>query len=92
MIVSRLFPILKFNSRTPKQVLQSIRHSSNGFSYRSGPRPEDSPLVLPAEIIQGFAWWWVLWHFWTEPGHIFGEFDYPDPSKWTDAELGIPFE
>lgn len=19
-----------------------------------------------------------------------GEYDYPDPSKWTDAELGIP--
>ncbi|KZS00076.1 putative NADH dehydrogenase 1 beta subcomplex subunit, partial [Daphnia magna] len=22
--------------------------------------------------------------------HIVGDFPYPDPSKWTNAELGIP--
>lgn len=37
-------------------------------------------------------WWWILWHFWHDFDHIIGEFPYPDPSKWTDAELGIPRE
>ena len=27
----------------------------------------------------------------TEPAHIFGFWDnYPEPEKWTDAQLGIP--
>lgn len=35
-------------------------------------------------------WWWILWHLWHDFDHIVGEFPYPDPSEWTDAELGIP--
>lgn len=38
----------------------------------------------------GLMWWWILWHLWHEPEHITGEFPYPDPSEWTNAELGIP--
>lgn len=36
-----------------------------------------------------FAWWWVLWHCFDEYEHIIG-LPYPDPSQWTDEELGIP--
>lgn len=35
-------------------------------------------------------WWWIIWHLYWDWGHIVGEFDYPDTSKWTDEELGIP--
>lgn len=35
-------------------------------------------------------WWWIIWHLYWEWGHIVGEFEYPDTSKWTDEELGIP--
>ncbi|ENN73489.1 hypothetical protein D910_12242 [Dendroctonus ponderosae] len=61
-------------------------------NYRSPPVPPGKNIVLAAEVVQGFMWWWILWHCWTEPGHLFGEFDYPDVRKWTDEELGIPSE
>lgn len=35
-------------------------------------------------------WWWIIWHLYWDWGHIVGEFEYPDTSKWTDEELGIP--
>lgn len=40
----------------------------------------------------GFRMFWV--YFWyqlfSDPGVIIGHTHHPDPSKWTDAELGIP--
>lgn len=35
-------------------------------------------------------WWWILWHLWHDFDHIVGEFPYPKPREWTNAELGIP--
>nr|CAI5840475.1 unnamed protein product [Callosobruchus analis] len=70
--------------------LKEITRNSHAFNYRKGAPKPSKNLILCAEIVQGFAWWWVLWHFWTEPDHVFGEFEYPDPRKWTDEELGIP--
>ncbi|CAH0559458.1 unnamed protein product [Brassicogethes aeneus] len=87
--VATLKALQKLRSN-PIQLKQSVRNSSAGWNYRVGPPPPSKTVVLAAEIVQGFAWWWVLWHLWTEPGHVFGEFEYPDPSKWTNAELGIP--
>ncbi|KAF7278921.1 NADH dehydrogenase [ubiquinone] 1 beta subcomplex subunit 2, mitochondrial-like [Rhynchophorus ferrugineus] len=74
------------------QFKQSVRNSGHGtWNYRkSAPPPRIN--VICANIVQGVAWWWILWHLWTEPGHVFGEFEYPDPTKWTDEELGIPEE
>lgn len=47
--------------------LQGLFCSAN---YRCpGPEP-DRKILWIAEGIQGFAWWWVLWHLWTEPDHI----------------------
>ncbi|XP_072001337.1 NADH dehydrogenase [ubiquinone] 1 beta subcomplex subunit 2, mitochondrial [Engystomops pustulosus] len=47
---------------------------------------------IKAELLGGFMWFWILWHFWHEPDAVFGHFPYPDPSQWTDEELGIPPE
>ncbi|XP_069759754.1 NADH dehydrogenase [ubiquinone] 1 beta subcomplex subunit 2, mitochondrial [Narcine bancroftii] len=46
--------------------------------------------VFQAEFLSGFMWFWILWHLWHDPDAVFGHFPYPDPSKWTDEELGIP--
>lgn len=90
MLFSRITPLLRLNNRKYQNVLQITRNSSHQCNYRSGPPPPEPHLVKIAELVQGFAWWWVLWHLWTDYGHIVGEFEYPDPRKWTDAELGIP--
>ncbi|XP_011695933.1 PREDICTED: NADH dehydrogenase [ubiquinone] 1 beta subcomplex subunit 2, mitochondrial-like isoform X2 [Wasmannia auropunctata] len=67
----------------------SVRLSHGVHVYRDIP-PEDKKWVYTAEFFGGIMWWWVLWHFWHDFGHIVGEFPYPDPSMWTDKELGIP--
>lgn len=41
------------------------------YNYRSGYQKHQKLQIYLAEGIQGFAWWWILWHLWTEPGHIF---------------------
>ncbi|MBN3318987.1 NDUB2 dehydrogenase, partial [Atractosteus spatula] len=35
-------------------------------------------------------WFWILWHCWHDPDEVTGHFPWPDPSEWTDEELGIP--
>uniref|UniRef100_A0A8C3RZV9 NADH dehydrogenase [ubiquinone] 1 beta subcomplex subunit 2, mitochondrial n=1 Tax=Chelydra serpentina TaxID=8475 RepID=A0A8C3RZV9_CHESE len=35
-------------------------------------------------------WFWILWLFWHNPEAVLGHFPYPDASKRTDEELGIP--
>ncbi|GJQ72715.1 hypothetical protein Trydic_g1372 [Trypoxylus dichotomus] len=73
------------------QVQQSIRNSHH-WQYRSSIHEQPKILTTASEFIAGVMWWWILWHLWTEPGHVFGEFEYPIASQWTDAELGIPEE
>ncbi|RZC35452.1 NADH dehydrogenase [ubiquinone] 1 beta subcomplex subunit 2, mitochondrial [Asbolus verrucosus] len=80
---------IKFANRNNIQTLQSVRNS-HAVNYRTAPEPPPKFILTIAEVVQGIAWWWVLWHIYTEPGHILGEFEYPDPRKWTDEELGIP--
>ena len=45
---------------------------------------------LVGKMLVTFAWWWIFYHILTDPSLIFGHLEYPDTSKWTDAELGIP--
>ncbi|KAM9276580.1 NADH dehydrogenase [ubiquinone] 1 beta subcomplex subunit 2, mitochondrial [Cariama cristata] len=46
--------------------------------------------VIRSEVLSGFMWFWILWHFWHNSDMVLGHFPYPDPSAWTDEELGIP--
>uniref|UniRef100_A0A3B5B1K1 NADH dehydrogenase [ubiquinone] 1 beta subcomplex subunit 2, mitochondrial n=1 Tax=Stegastes partitus TaxID=144197 RepID=A0A3B5B1K1_9TELE len=57
--------------------------------YRQMPEITDNQ-VFQAEFIMGAMWFWILWHFWHDPSAVTGHFPWPDASKWTDAELGIP--
>ncbi|KAJ8381760.1 hypothetical protein SKAU_G00025380 [Synaphobranchus kaupii] len=43
-----------------------------------------------AELLGGAMWFWILWHLWHDPDAVLGHFPWPDASKWTDEELGIP--
>ncbi|XP_044756822.1 NADH dehydrogenase [ubiquinone] 1 beta subcomplex subunit 2, mitochondrial-like [Coccinella septempunctata] len=93
MILSRALPAFRAakllsNNNICKNITQISRNSHEWY-YRSG-APPNPQLVFAAEIGMGMAWWWFLWHLWTEPEHLYGEFPCPDPKKWTDEELGIP--
>uniref|UniRef100_A0A8D0CCT9 NADH dehydrogenase [ubiquinone] 1 beta subcomplex subunit 2, mitochondrial n=1 Tax=Salvator merianae TaxID=96440 RepID=A0A8D0CCT9_SALMN len=70
-----------------------IRRASGGDhpvpAYRQLPKLTRSQ-VLWGEIVSSSMWFWILWHFWHDPDGVLGHFPYPDPSKWTDEELGIP--
>ena len=61
---------------------------------RQNPRPPPY-LENMATGVMTLTYWWIFWHLFTEPGHVFGgsffgEFDYPNVEEWTDEELGIP--
>ncbi|KAK0178472.1 hypothetical protein PV327_007363 [Microctonus hyperodae] len=93
MIVSRGIRLIKNASIIAKQKFSSnmmqIRNSGHEVAYREVPDPPRHEVIF-AELGAGFMWWWVFWHLWHDWGHIVGEFEYPDSSKWTDEELGIP--
>ncbi|KAF6016821.1 NDUFB2 [Bugula neritina] len=36
------------------------------------------------------VWTWILLGFYYESDHLVGHHPFPDPSKWTNKELGIP--
>ncbi|XP_019371372.1 PREDICTED: NADH dehydrogenase [ubiquinone] 1 beta subcomplex subunit 2, mitochondrial [Gavialis gangeticus] len=57
--------------------------------YRQFPQVTRRQVVL-SELISGFMWFWIFWHSWHSPDTVLGHFPYPDPSAWTDEELGIP--
>ncbi|XP_004594411.2 NADH dehydrogenase [ubiquinone] 1 beta subcomplex subunit 2, mitochondrial [Ochotona princeps] len=45
--------------------------------------------VIRAELFSATMWFWILWRFWHDSDAVLGHFPYPDPSQWTDEELGI---
>ncbi|XP_068943479.1 NADH dehydrogenase [ubiquinone] 1 beta subcomplex subunit 2, mitochondrial isoform X1 [Petaurus breviceps papuanus] len=57
--------------------------------YRQYPQLTKSQ-VFQAELLSATMWFWILWRFWHDSDAVLGHFPYPDPSQWTDEELGIP--
>ncbi|XP_067010595.2 NADH dehydrogenase [ubiquinone] 1 beta subcomplex subunit 2, mitochondrial [Anabrus simplex] len=92
MLISRgIGPLRRILSdvQRPAKSMKCLRNSGT-WSYRCAAPPPSKATLYTAEAVGGFMWWWVLWHLWHEHEHITGEFEYPDPRKWTDEELGIP--
>ncbi|XP_057325651.1 NADH dehydrogenase [ubiquinone] 1 beta subcomplex subunit 2, mitochondrial-like [Microplitis mediator] len=93
MIISRGVRLLKNLSTVSRQRVATnkiqVRNSGHEVFYRYIPDPSRAEIIC-AELVGGIMWWWVLWHLWHDWGHIVGEFPYPEPSEWTDQELGIP--
>ncbi|XP_004629096.1 NADH dehydrogenase [ubiquinone] 1 beta subcomplex subunit 2, mitochondrial [Octodon degus] len=56
--------------------------------YRECSQPTRSE-VIQAEVLSSAMWFWILWRFWHDSDAVLGHFPYPDPSQWTDEELGI---
>ncbi|XP_050533905.1 NADH dehydrogenase [ubiquinone] 1 beta subcomplex subunit 2, mitochondrial-like [Daktulosphaira vitifoliae] len=50
----------------------------------------DKKKNLIADVCMGIVLAFVLYKCYSEPEHLLGDFEYPDASKWTDEELGIP--
>ncbi|XP_057589513.1 NADH dehydrogenase [ubiquinone] 1 beta subcomplex subunit 2, mitochondrial [Hippopotamus amphibius kiboko] len=69
-----------------------VRHAGGGVHveprYRQFPQLTRSQ-VIQAEFFSGTMWFWILWRFWHDSDAVLGHFPYPDPSQWTDEELGI---
>ncbi|XP_061494771.1 NADH dehydrogenase [ubiquinone] 1 beta subcomplex subunit 2, mitochondrial [Rhineura floridana] len=80
-------------ARSGQGTTSGVRRASGDVhiqpQYRAFPQPSRAN-VIKGEILSGFMWFWILWHFWHEPEAVLGHFPYPDPFKWTDEELGIP--
>jgi len=70
--------------------VKSLQPDRNKWLYRETPQNEGPRWhTIYADFINAFAWWWIFTHLWYQPGHVFGEYDFPVPAKWTDAELGV---
>ncbi|XP_003432113.1 NADH dehydrogenase [ubiquinone] 1 beta subcomplex subunit 2, mitochondrial [Canis lupus baileyi] len=69
-----------------------VRHAGGDVHieprYRQFPQLTRSQ-VIQAEFFSGTMWFWILWRFWHDSDAVLGHFPYPDPSQWTDEELGI---
>uniref|UniRef100_F6UE48 NADH dehydrogenase [ubiquinone] 1 beta subcomplex subunit 2, mitochondrial n=1 Tax=Monodelphis domestica TaxID=13616 RepID=F6UE48_MONDO len=57
--------------------------------YHKYPQLTKSPM-FHAELLKATIWFWILCCFQHDSYAALGHFPYPDPSKWTDEELGIP--
>jgi len=69
----------------------SVTRRGGGWSYREPPKSEMEFTSKLANVIMASTWWWIFHGVLTEPAHIFGFWDnYPDPTQWTDQQLGIP--
>ncbi|KAL7639115.1 UNVERIFIED_CONTAM: hypothetical protein RMT77_010649 [Armadillidium vulgare] len=77
----------KFGTSNVKQSSLAPR-----WSYRRPPLPAKPYLDKIADGIGIVMWYWILYHCITQWEHLAGEWPYPDASKWTDEELGIPPE
>ncbi|GBM43514.1 hypothetical protein AVEN_96180-1 [Araneus ventricosus] len=70
--------------------LEARRHGhANTWVYRQEPVRPDEWRFYVADGLNCFMWWWIFVHLWYQWGHVAGEFDYPEPAKWTDADLGV---
>lgn len=62
-----------------------------GYFYREAGNVQGRVQTAISKVGVTVAWWWVFYNIITEnTSLLFGHHEYPDTSKWTDAELGIP--
>lgn len=89
----RALGLLRSGSRLFRPQRIATRNGSGGPhiepQYRQPPQITKKQ-VFEAEFLSGAMWFWILWHFWHDPDAVLGHFPWPDPSQWTDEELGIP--
>ncbi|KAJ8031656.1 NADH dehydrogenase [ubiquinone] 1 beta subcomplex subunit 2, mitochondrial [Holothuria leucospilota] len=85
----KLLNSLRFTPRILHRTHQLPPKRHGHLVYRAfAPAPRKNQII--AQVILGSMWFWILWRFYHEPEDVFGHFPFPDPSQWTDEELGIP--
>lgn len=70
-------------------VLRSVPSRKHGLVYRGAIMPSRKQF-WKGEMVCGAMWFWILWRFYHDPEEVLGHNPWPDASKWTDEELGIP--
>ena len=68
----------------------ALGHVSVAVPYRSHATTYPLWMYHAAMLFSIWLWWYVAWRFTKEPSYFFGHAHYPDMSKFTDEELGIP--
>ena len=61
-----------------------------GYLYREKGNLQGAFNATIAKALLTLAWWWIFYWLYHTPETFFGHAPYPDTSKWTDEELGIP--
>lgn len=85
---ARGFSLDEFFTRLKREIMDpNIRPEQQGLWHYRNTTPEWSLLYRTGnELLMASMWYWILFHYYFEHAHPTA----PDPSKWTDAELGIP--
>lgn len=61
-----------------------------GYVYREAANLQGATNATIGKLAITLAWFWIFYNIWDKPDSTFGHMPYPDTSKWTDEELGIP--
>ena len=61
-----------------------------GYFYRKAANLQGAKGANMAKCVLIFTWWFIFYNLWHNPEAFFGHMTYPDTSKWTNTELGIP--
>jgi hypothetical protein len=61
-----------------------------GYLYRQAGNLQGNMNAFVGKVASTFAWYFIFYNLWSHPEYFFGHMEYPDASKWTNAELGIP--
>lgn len=43
----------------------------SSWGYRKPAYTPSKKIIYMAEAVSAFMWWWVYWHLWHEPEHIY---------------------
>jgi len=61
-----------------------------GYLYREQGNLQGADNHTIGRFAITMAWFYVFYNLWNSPDNFLGHAPFPDTSKWTDKELGIP--
>jgi len=86
--VKRSQPI--FKQIRSNQLIQKRFSSDEYVGYREHSYDPDGRWATHVcELVLGYTYAWIMYHFYTDWRHLVGEFIWPN-MDWSDEHLGIP--
>eukprot|EP00088_Acartia_fossae_P047824 TRINITY_DN5196_c0_g1_i2.p1 TRINITY_DN5196_c0_g1~~TRINITY_DN5196_c0_g1_i2.p1 ORF type:complete len:117 (+),score=5.69 TRINITY_DN5196_c0_g1_i2:40-390(+) len=82
-----------FRNFATSRLRQGGGGSQGGWTYRRHPEADHNIESGSGHFFMVLMYWWIFYGILTEPEHIVGYWygrEYPDVTKMTDEELGIP--